>query len=119
MNFVLEYLKYNYPTVVLLLAIVILVAITGYGSKIEKTGYIYTIAFLTFIISVLEFSEEWIDAYNLNYRLLYYKAMLIYWLYPMIALLLLFMIWDIKYKPLLINIIFILRRYSTMKPVRS
>ena len=93
-----------------LLTIIVMVELTKRSGIFEKTGRIYIMVLLTFALSLLEFAEIWIDEHNLNYRLLFYKAMLIYSLYPMVALLFYYFTSDVKHKflifiPQLINII--------------
>ena len=110
MKIALEYLTKNYLTVIVLLTIIVLVTITRRSKVFEKTGRIYIMIGLTFALSLIEFSEELIDRYDMNYRLLFYKAMLIYWLYPMVAYLFLRFTCDVKKKfllsiPLLINMV--------------
>ena len=110
MNIVVEYLRNCYPTVMVLLTIIVMVELTKRSGIFEKTGRIYIMVLLTFALSLLEFAEIWIDEHNLNYRLLFYKAMLIYSLYPMVALLFYYFTSDVKHKflifiPQLINII--------------
>ena len=110
MNIVVEYLRNCYPTVMALLTIIVMVELTKRSGIFEKTGRIYIMVLLTFALSLLEFAEIWIDEHNLNYRLLFYKAMLIYSLYPMVALLFYYFTSDVKQKflifiPQLINII--------------
>lgn len=100
MEFVREYLNTCYPTLLLLGAIV-LVTLVNRGARIQKIGLIYTMTIFTFLLSILEYSEKWIDAKHLSYRLLYYKSMLIFWLYPALTLVLLFIIWDVRHKVLL------------------
>lgn len=110
MNIVVEYLRNCYPTIMALLTIIVMVELTKRSGIFEKTGRIYIMVLLTFALSLLEFAEIWIDEHNLNYRLLFYKAMLIYSLYPMVALLFYYFTSDVKQKflifiPQLINII--------------
>lgn len=93
-----------------LLTIIVMVELTKRSGIFKKTGRIYIMVMLTFALSLLEFAEIWIDEHNLNYRLLFYKAMLIYSLYPMVALLFYYFTSDVKHKflifiPQLINII--------------
>lgn len=97
MNFFTEYTVNNYPTV-LLVAAVIVILMVNRNAKIEETGYLYILSLMALVISLLEFSEVWIDTHNLDYRLLFYKAMLIYTLYPAVALIFLYTICDIKHK---------------------
>ena len=82
MNIVVEYLRNCYPTVMALLTIIVMVELTKRSGIFEKTGRIYIMVLLTFALSLLEFAEIWIDEHNLNYRLLFYKAMLIYSFLP-------------------------------------
>lgn len=110
MNIVVEYLRNCYPTIMALLTIIVMVELTKRSGLFEKTGRIYIMVLLTFALSLLEFAEIWIDEHNLNYRLLFYKAMLIYSLYPMVALLFYYFTSDVKQRflifiPQLINII--------------
>ncbi|MBQ9030217.1 MAG: histidine kinase [Parasporobacterium sp.] len=114
MRAVLEYFKNMYPALMILAAVIVMITAAGHREKhdkrIHKAGYIIIMVGLTFLVSILEYAEIWIDEQGLDYHLLYYKAMLIYWIYPAIALILLYMICDIKHKflfaiPLFINMI--------------
>lgn len=109
MEFIIGYLKSCYPTFLILVAIT-LVVLVNRGAKIQKIGLIYIMTIFTFILSLLEYSEKWIDANNLSCLLLYYKAMLIYWLYPALTMILMFVICDVKYRafiaiPQMVNMI--------------
>ena len=109
MNFIFNYLITNYPTILVITAIIVLTA-ANRNARIEKSYLIHILAFITLVLSLLEYWEMWIDEYGLDYRLLYLKAMLIYWLYPALALILLYMIYDIKSKlvvaiPQIINMV--------------
>lgn len=95
----LEYLKYNYPTL-LLIAATIIMSLMRKGAKIKEIVNIYVMLAMTFALSVLEYVEIWIDESGADYRLLYYKAMLVYWLYPMILLFLIYTV-GVKHKLLI------------------
>ena len=83
----LEYINKNLITL-LLLATIILMTLTN-----RRTGRmvkIYILVGLTFVASIAEFSEIVIDQYHLSYRLLYYKAMAVYCIYPLLTMMFLF-----------------------------
>ena len=107
-----DYLQSNFLTL-MILATLIVMTYTNRNVKIKGIGLIYVVAGLIFLVSVCEYVEEWCDAYNKSYRILYYKAAAIYTLYPLIILLLLFLAGDVKRRlliaiPELINVAFLL-----------
>lgn len=106
-----EYLESSYLTL-MILATLIVMLFTNRNVMIKGKGLIYVVAGLILLVSVLEYVEEWCDAYDKSYRILYYKAAGIYTLYPLIILLLLFLAGDVKHKllialPELINVVFV------------
>lgn len=107
MNVLLDYINHNYMTLLILAAFIIM-TVTNKKHRLKGTRLLYVMAFLTFLISVAEYVEIWVDTYNMNYRILFYKTTLIYWLYPLLIMLLLYITEGMKHKylitiPLIIN----------------
>ena len=107
MEFILGYLNNCYPTL-LLLAAMLVVSVVNRSAKILRVWMLHILVLIIFALSLAEYSERWIDLKLLDYHLLYFKSMTIYILYPMVALILLFIIGNIKYKmlvsvPVIIN----------------
>lgn len=104
-----DYLQSSYVTLMILATLIVLMY-TNRSVTIQGRGLIYVVSGLVFLVSVLEYVEEWCDAYDKNYRILYFKAAGIYILYPLIILLILYMTGGVKRKffiavPELINIV--------------
>lgn len=104
-----DYIYKNFITLLILTTIIVLI-LTNRKNKIAGTGLICFMVFITFIISVAEYIEIWADTYNKDYRILYYKTTLIYWLYPLLTMLLLYITEGVRHKiliaiPLIIDMI--------------
>ena len=106
---IFDYITTNYITL-LILATIIVMTIVNSKNNIKGTKMIHTMVFVSFIISIAEYFEVWVDTYNKSYRLLYYKAAIVYCLYPLLAMLFLYMTESLKHRhlitiPLIINIV--------------
>ena len=99
MTFLWEYLQSSYMTLFVLLALIVMIySNRKINENFKGIRLIYSVAALTFLTSVCEYLEEWCDKYDLSYRILYYKSSAIYILYPLIALLVLYLTEGVKNK---------------------
>ena len=80
----------NYITLLILITLIIMIAASR-DARIKGTGLVLVLAAITFAISIVEYVEVWADEYNKSYRILFYKTMLVYWLYPLALLLILYL----------------------------
>ncbi len=92
-----DYLTNNYITLVLLAALSLLM-IVNRKMKLQGLRYYWAMIAIVLGLTVAEAAEDIIDSYMLNYRLLYLKTAFVYWFYPLIAMLELFLIAPIKHK---------------------
>lgn len=102
-----DYVSSNYLTLLILASLIILL-IVNHGARITGLRHIRSIIGIVFTLTLLEALERACDAYQWNYRILYFKTTLSYCLYPLIALLELRLVAPIKRKflitlPYLIN----------------
>lgn len=109
MDVIFDYIELNYITLVILVTTAGMM-LTNRKHRIKETRIICVMTTITFIISIAEYVEVWADTYNKNYRILYYKTAIVYWLYPLVAALLLYAIDKGKYKaliaiPLLVDVV--------------
>ncbi len=109
MKVILDYIFTNYITLIILATIILMTCVSK-KNDIKGTWYIHLLVLVVFILSVVEYVEIWADMYNKSYRILYYKTTLVYWLYPLLALLLLYITGEVKRKglvtiPLIINMV--------------
>lgn len=109
MKVILDYIYTNYITLIILATIILMTCVSK-KNDIKGTWYIHLLVLVVFILSVVEYVEIWADMYNKSYRILYYKTTLVYWLYPLLALLLLYITGEVKRKglvtiPLIINMV--------------
>ncbi len=99
MVFLWEYLRSSYLTLFVLSALmVMLYSNRKVNENFKGIRLIYVVTGLTFLASVFEFLEVWCDDYQLSYRILYYKSAAVYILYPLIALLVLYLTEGVKQK---------------------
>ena len=96
-----DYINDYYLTLLLLASLVVLL-IVNHGAKITGLNYIRPIIGIVFSLTLLEALEDACDAYQWNYRILYFKTAMVYWLYPLCALLELKLIAPIRHKFLLL-----------------
>lgn len=107
----MTYITNNYITLLLLSALVLLL-IANRKMKIDGLQYIWLIMGIVFTLTICEAVEDMCDLYMWDYRLLYIKTAIVYWLYPVTALLELYLIAPIKRKllvaiPYIINFILV------------
>ena len=100
MNIILDFVSESYMTLMILFGLSSVI-VANRGSKIEKIRIINFMILMTFSLILCEFIEEWCDKYNKDYRILYVKAMLIYWLYPLMALMGIYLTIPVKRKLLI------------------
>ena len=108
---IMTYITNNYVTLLLLAALVILL-IAIRKMKISGLQYVWTIMGIVFTLTLCEAFEDICDLYNWDYRLLYIKTALVYWLYPLTAMLELYLVTPIKRKlliaiPYIINFVLV------------
>lgn len=95
----MDYVTQNYVTLLVLAAMATLLAV-NHKMQIQGRHYMWCIIGIVFGITLLEALEDICDIYHLSVRILYIKTACIYWIYPLIALLELFMIVPIQRKVL-------------------
>lgn len=86
MRVILDFVSESYMTLMILLGL-LSVMIANRKSKIDKVYIIVILMVLSLVLVICEFTEDWCDKYHKDYHILYIKAMLVYWLYPLMALL--------------------------------
>ncbi|MBR4347194.1 MAG: hypothetical protein IKP75_09750, partial [Oscillospiraceae bacterium] len=91
------YIQDNYITLLLLSALIIML-IGNWKMKISGTNYEWLIIGITLAITVLQAVELMCDRYGWSHRILYYKCAATYWLYPLAAMLELYLVAPIKHK---------------------
>ena len=108
---IVDYLKDNYMTLLILLSFVMLLTV---NRKIKVSGldYFRALIGIVFTLTLCETLEDICDIYGLSVKILYLKTALVYWFYPLIAMLELYLIVPIKHKlllavPYLLNVVFV------------
>ena len=107
----MTYITNNYMTLLLLASLTVLL-IANRKMKVDGLQYIWLIMGIVFTLTLCEAVEDMCDLYMWDYRLLYIKTALSYWLYPLMAMLELYLIAPIKRKllvavPYIINFILV------------
>ena len=92
-----EYISQCYITLMLLLTVSVIL-IVNRKTKIDGTQFVWFIIGLTFILTSCEYIEYWCDTYNKPLWILYVKTALVYLIYPLISLLELYLVVQIKNK---------------------
>ena len=100
MHYFTEYLTMSYFTLIMLAGFAV-VLIANRKAKINGTQYIWVILGLVFSLTVLNYIEYWASAYHKSDRWLYFKTSLTYCIYPLFALLELYLIAPVKRKLIL------------------
>lgn len=100
MQIILDFVSKSYMTLMILFGLSSVI-IANRGSKIEKMRIINFMILMTFFLVFCEFLEEWCDKYHKDYRILFVKAMLVYWLYPLMALMGIYLTIPVKRKLLI------------------
>ena len=85
----------------MLLLTVSVILIVNRKTKIDGTQFVWFIIGLTFILTSCEYIEYWCDTYNKPLWILYVKTALVYLIYPLISLLELYLVVQIKNKILI------------------
>jgi len=93
----ITYITNNYITL-LLLASLLLLLIVNRKMKIEGLHYMWIIIGIVFVLTICEAVEDMCDLYGWNVRILYFKTAAVYWLYPLTAMLELYLVAPIKHK---------------------
>ena len=114
-----EYVRQSYVTLMLLLSLSVIL-IANRKVKIEGTQYIWSILGLVFFLSICEYVEYLCDKHDWNIWILYLKTSLIYCIYPLIALVELYLIAPLKHKaivalPYFLNIALIMVNLSGVR----
>lgn len=97
MQIVIEYITQNYVTLMLSAGLAAIL-VANRGTKVYGSQYIWSILAIVFVLTVLESVENWCDAYDKSIIILYVKTTLVYFLYPLMALLELYLIVTIRRK---------------------
>ena len=100
MNILLEYISYNYMTLMLLAGLTVILT-ANRKMKINGVQYVWAIMAIVLVLTICEYVEVWCDTYNKDYHILYPKTMLVYWLFPMTALLEIYLVVPVRHKLLL------------------
>ena len=100
MQVITEYIRDSYMTLMLLAGLTAIL-IANRRTKIDGTQYMWAIMGIAFVITVFEYIEIWCDTYNKPLWILYFKAAVTYSLYPLLMILELFLIAQIKHKLLI------------------
>lgn len=108
---IITYITNNYITLLLLSALAVLL-IANRRVKIDGLQYIWLIMGIVFALTLCEAFEDMCDLYNWDYKLLYVKTAIVYWLYPLTAMLELYLVAPIKRKllmtvPYMINLVLV------------
>ncbi len=93
----MTYIRENYITLILLSALIILL-IANRKMKISGLHYVWLMICMTFVLTICGAVETICDTYGWDYRILYFKTTAVYLIYPLTALLELYLIAPIKHK---------------------
>ena len=96
----MDYITNNYITLLLLAALTMLV-IVNRRMKIDGLRYVGALIIIVFTLTVAEAVEDMCDQYGWSVKILYVKTAFVYWLYPLIAMLELYLVVPLKHKKLL------------------
>ena len=107
----MDYITNNYITLLLLSALSMLL-IVNRKMKTSGLNFVWAIIGIVFGLTLCEALEDACDVYHWNYRILYFKTALVYWLYPLTAMLELYLIVPIQHTllmaiPYLINFVLV------------
>lgn len=109
MQIISEYISNSYMSLMPLAGLTVILT-ANRKTKIEGTQYIWGIMGVVLLLTICEYVEIWCDTYGKDYRILYPKTMLVYWLTPLIPLLEVYLIEPVRHKlliaiPYIINVI--------------
>ncbi len=97
---IMTYITNNYITLLLLASLTVLL-IANRKMKIDGLRYVWGIMGIVFTLTLCEAFEDMCDLYMWDYQLLYIKTAMVYWLYPLTAMLELYLVAPIKRKLLM------------------
>lgn len=97
LNILQEYISQCYITLMLLAGLSVIL-LANRKTKIEGTQFVWAIMGLVFVLTSCECLEYWCDTYNKPLWILYLKTALVYLIYPLISLLELYLVAQIKHK---------------------
>ena len=83
---IMTYITNNYMTLLLITSLMVIILSTR-KMKINGQQYFRAIIGIVLTLTLCEAFEDICNLYNWNYRLLYIKTAIVYWLYPLIAML--------------------------------
>ena len=92
-----EYISQNYLTLMLLLALAV-VQLVNLKNKIKGSQLMWILELIVFALTICEHVQYCTDKYEWPARVLYYKSAFVYWLFPLLALIELFLITPFKKK---------------------
>ena len=95
MELIKEYISQNYLTLMLLLALAV-VQLVNLKNKIKGAELIWVLEFIVLVLTVCDYLDYCTMKYKLPVRVLYYKSALVYWLFPLLALIELLLITPFK-----------------------
>ena len=119
LTYVIDYFRQSYVTLMLLLSLSVIL-IANRKVKIDGTQYIWGILGMVFMVSVFEFIEDLCIEHSWPMWILYLKTSVIYCIYPLIALVELYLIAPVKHKvlvtiPYIINIALVMINLSGVR----
>ena len=101
MTVLMEYIRQNYLTLMLLIALIV-IRFSTRRIKTQGLNYIGLITGLVFAVTVLEYLEEWCITYEKPVWIMYIKSAFTYNIYPLLLVLELMLVTPIKNKVLLL-----------------
>ena len=106
-----DYISHNYVTLILLAALSLLLTVNR-KMKLHGMQYVWSIIAIVLGLTIAEAAEDICDIYGLSYRILYIKTAFVYWFYPLIAMLELYLVTPVRHKllmaiPYLLNFVLV------------
>ena len=101
MRILLGYIEQSYVTLMLLSGLLVIL-FANRQVKIKGLQYIQAIIGIVFVLTICEYIESWCDAYGKPIWILYMKAAVTYALHPLLIILELYLIAQVKHKFLLL-----------------
>lgn len=84
-----------------MLAMLSVLLIVNRKTKIPGFRYVWAMIGIVLCLTLCEALEDICDIYHMDYRILYFKTAMVYWLYPLTAMLELYLVAPIKQKLIL------------------
>lgn len=100
MDIIIDYFNDSYMTLMLIAGLIVILA-ANRKTKIKGIQYVWAVIGIVFTLTVLEALENWCDTYHKSIRILYFKTTLVYTLYPLMALIEIYLIVSVKRKLLM------------------